>query len=319
MTPAGTPMTREQEQLGLLFAGLCALNGAFVPAVAKLTTNQGSPLFVAAATSGFAALFGLVLLVWRGELGVVFNMTTVPRLLLTGTLGSGLSFLFFFAGAQRVTAIESVLCLQIEPLYSLLAAWAFLGHRPTPRRVVAIAMLLAGIFLAVGGSGVVASSGVGLLMLTPLCWQVSHLVVLRGLRHLHPVPLTAGRYIVGSVFLALCWLVAAGPSSLPPSSTLLPTLPLLLLQGVVLSYAGTLVWYQSVMRLDLARATAIVVPSIPILSLAATFVLLGDLPTRSQWLGMLLVALGVAVFVTAPAAAPSARIDGEAIEAAPSR
>jgi len=287
----------------LLFAGLCALNGAFVPAVAKLTTNEGSPLFVAAATSGFAALFGATLLILRGELGVVLNAATAPRLLVTGALGSGLSFLFFFLGAQRVSAIESVLCLQIEPLYSLLAAWVFLGHRPTPRRVAAIATLLSGIFLAVGGNGgVVPSLGVCLLLLTPLCWQMSHLVVLRGLRHVHPVPLTAGRYVVGSFVLALCWLVGAGPSSLPPWPTLSRTLPLLALQGVVLSYVGTLVWYQSVMRLDLTRATAIVVPSTPILSLAATFVLLGDLPTWPQWIGMILVAIGVAVFITAPAA-----------------
>ena len=44
----------------------------------------------------------------------------------------------------------------------------------------------------------------------------------------------------------------------------------------MLTYLGTMVWYAAIVRLDLARTTAIVVPSIPVLSLGATFVLLGD-------------------------------------------
>lgn len=291
-------MSASQQRLGLVFAALCALNGAFVPAIAKLTTNAGSALFVAMATSGFAGAFGLVVLLLRGEAHLLFRRSTVLRLIATGTLGTGFAFLLFFIGAQHTTPIESVLCLQIEPLYALLAAWTFLGHRPTPRRVVAISALLLGIFLAVGGSGLVPSFGVWMLLITPLCWQMSHLIVLRGLRGVTPPALTAARYIFGTMFLLLCWLIVEGPQTLPPSADL--GLPLLALQGVVLSYGGTLVWYQATTRLDLTRSTAIVVPSTPILSLGATFLLTGDSPTPPQWLGMLLVGIGVVIFVTAP-------------------
>ena len=68
----------------------------------------------------------------------------------------------------------------------------------------------------------------------------------------------------------------------------------------MLCYLGTIVWYAAIARLDLARTTAIVVPSIPVLSLAATFLLLGEVPTLRQALGMLLTAAGVLAFVTAP-------------------
>jgi drug/metabolite transporter (DMT)-like permease len=55
----------------------------------------------------------------------------------------------------------------------------------------------------------------------------------------------------------------------------------------------------------LARTTAIVVPSIPLLSLAASFVVLGEVPSVQQWVGLMLTATGVFIFVTAPHAAPS--------------
>jgi drug/metabolite transporter (DMT)-like permease len=80
-------------------------------------------------------------------------------------------------------------------------------------------------------------------------------------------------------------------------------LPLLALQGVVLAYVGTNLWYQAITRLDLPRTTAIVVPSIPLLSFGASFLLLGEVATPAQWAGLALTAMGVLAFVTAPHAA----------------
>ena len=57
--------------------------------------------------------------------------------------------------------------------------------------------------------------------------------------------------------------------------------------------------------LDLARTTAIVVPSIPILSLGASFLLLGEVASAREWAGLLLCVGGVSIFVTAPHAAGS--------------
>lgn len=296
-------MSRGQERLGLLCAALCAVNGAFVPAFAKLTTDRADPFFVATATTAFAGTFAAIVLGARGELRLLVRRVVGVRLLAIGALGTGLAFLLFFIGARQVSAIETVLCLQTEPAFSLLLAWVFLGHRPTRRRVLAIAVLLIGIFLAVGGRGLSASAGVWLLLLTPLCWQASHLIVLRGLPGVSPRTLTGARYVNGGLILVLLWVLVDGPRSLPAAAQLAEIAPLLALQGVVLAYVGTLLWYQAITRLDLARSTAIVVPSIPLLSLGASFVLLGEVPTAPQWVGLLLTAAGVFAFVIAPDAA----------------
>lgn len=296
---------RAAERTGLVFAALCALNGAFVPAVARLTSVQVDPLLVATVSSLFAGVFALVVLAVRGELGMLFAPATAPRLALVGLLGTALAFVLFYAGARHATAIEAALGLQVEPIYSLVGAWVGLGHRPTPRRVLSLVVLLAGLALALGAHELSSSSGVWLILATPLCWQLSHLVVLRGLRGVAgvtPLVLTGARYVYGGAILAVAWLaLGAGADAL---ATLGPTLPLLAFQGIVLSYLGTVVWYAAIVRLDLARTTAIVVPSIPVLSLAASFVLLGEVPTLRQALGMALTAGGVLAFVTAPHAEP---------------
>lgn len=290
-------MREGEERLGLLFAALCALNGAFVPAVAKLTTGRAGPLLVAAISTLCAAGAALVLLAARGELGWLTQRGHRWRLVAIGALGTAVAHLMFYIGASRTTAIVATLCLQVEPAYSLLLAWAVLGHRPTPRRIVATLALLAGIALAIGASTVEGSMGVLFLLATPLCWQASHLLVLRGLVGVPAVVLTSARYLYGGVLLALLWAVVDGPSALPPRDELMSLLPLLALQGCVLGYAGTLVWYLAIARLDLARTTAIVVPSIPLLSLVASFVLLGEVATPWQWVGMGMTAVGIGVFV----------------------
>jgi len=290
----------DEESLGLLFAGLCALNGAFVPAFAKLTTNAGAPLFVAAATTVFAAAAATSVLALRGDLRELFHLRRLPRLVIIGAVGTAAAFGLFYAGTQRSTAIEAVICLQSEPAYSLLAAWLFLGHRPTRRRVLAIAVLLFGIALAVGPNGFEGSTGVWLLLATPICWQASHLVVLRGLAGVTPPVLSAARYLYGGSVLVLFWLVTGGAADLPAGPVRTTLLPLLAIQGVILSYVGTLLWYQAIRRLDLARTTAIVVPSIPLLSLVASFLLVGEIPSAAQSAGLILTAAGVLAFVTAP-------------------
>ncbi len=288
------------ERAGLVFAGLCAASSAFVPGVAKLTTGKADPLAVAALTTLFAAVAAAVVMGVRGELGILVRRGLALRLVAIGFLGTTLAFFLYFEGVRRTSAIDAVLCLQIEPVYAILVSWAVLGHRPTLRRVVAVVVLLAGIALAVRGDGFHDPAGIALLLATPLCWQASHLVVLRGLRGVAPSVLTGARYLYGGILLSTGWLASGGMARLPSGAELANLLPILAVQGVVLSYVGTLLWYQAITRLDLARATAIVVPSVPLLSLAVTFVLVGEVPTAAQWVGMALTVTGVLAFVTAP-------------------
>ena len=186
-------------------------------------------------------------------------------------------------------------------MYSLIAAWLALGERPTTRRLASVTLLLAGIVLALGARGTVApGSGIWLLLATPLCWQLSHLIVVRQLGGVPPAVLTGARYVHGGLVLGAAWLLGGAATGATAATSTGGLLLVLAVQGVVLAYIGTMLWYEAITRLDLARTTAIVVPSIPMLSLIATFLLVGERPTGAQWAGMLLTATGVIGFVSAP-------------------
>ncbi len=298
---------RSGERAGLVFAGLCALNGAFVAPVARLTTERGDPLFVAAATSCLAGVAACAVLAARGQLRALARGRQALLLAALGGLGTTLPNLLFFVGTSRTSAIDAVLCLQIEPVYSLLLAWLVLGHRLTLRRALSAAVLLAGIACATAGGSPADPLGIGLLLATPLAWQLSHLLVVRRLGGFSPELLTGARYFWGGLWLSAAATLAAPLLGRPllPATLADAQLPALALQGILLSYLGTMLWYQAIARLDLARATAIVVPSIPLLSLGASAAIVNEEPSALQLAGMLLVAGGVLSFVRAPHAVAS--------------
>ncbi|MCX8071490.1 MAG: DMT family transporter [Candidatus Binatia bacterium] len=283
------------ERVGIVLVALCAVNGAFVPPVAKITTRAADPLAVTIATTWLAAATAVVILLVRRRLAVFFRPAVLFPLAVLGALGTSVAFVLFFTGAARASAIETLLCLQIEPVYSLLLSWLVLGIRPTWERVAATALILSGLFVAVGVQGFSVGSGTWYLLATPLCWQVSHLVVVRWLRGLEAVVLTAARYIWGAVLLSL--FTGKGPLA---GIDRLDSSPFpwgwVALQGVVLSYGGTTLWYGAIARIDLARATVLVVPTVPVLSILASFFLLGEVPSMQQLAGAAITSVGVFAF-----------------------
>jgi drug/metabolite transporter (DMT)-like permease len=291
------------ERAGLLFAAYCVVNSAFVPAVAKLTTVDASGVAIALWTSVFAGIGGLAMLAWHGELRLLVARKTAPVLVTVGALGTALAFVLFFEGAKRASAIDTAVCVQTEPLYALLGARVFLGHALTLRRVCAVGAILVGIALALGARPLEGSLGVALLLATPLAWQSSHWIALRGLDGVNPRLLSAARYVYGAGVLLPIWLWVDGVDSVPPSEEFAQLLPVVALQGVLISYGGTLAWYASIKRLDLARTTAIVVPSAPLLSLVVSYLVLDEVVNVRQMVGFVVTAAGVLIFALAPNAA----------------
>ena len=304
-------MKATSERAGLLFAAYCVVNSAFVPAVAKLTTVDASGLAIALWTSVFGGIGGLAMLAWHGELRLLVARRTAPVLVTVGALGTALAFVLFFEGAKRASAIDTAVCVQTEPLYALLGARVFLGHALTLRRVLAVGAILVGIALALGARPLEGSLGVALLLATPIAWQSSHWIALRALDGVNPRLLSAARYVYGALVLLPIWLLVEGADSLPPAAELAQLLPVVALQGVLISYGGTLAWYASIKRLDLARTTAIVVPSAPLLSLVASYFLLGEMVSARQLLGFAVTTAGVLVFALSESIDSEPRYTGD--------
>src|SRR5262245_25202238 len=261
-----------------------------VPAFSKYAVSRVDPLLYSALAVCVAAAVSLGLATWRGELGQVVDPRFVGWLVPISLLGTTATTLLLFYGSRLTDGVSAALLLQSEPVYSLALTWLVWQRTPSRRQLVGTTLILLGIVMVLYDGTFRIGLGGALILLAPLGWQVSHMLALRVMPPMSPYALTAARYLYGGAGLVLTQ-VLFGTASVRSVDT--TALAMATFHGVVLFFCGTLLWYETIRRLDLSRATAIVTPCEPVMSLVLVWALLGGLPNVYQAIGLLLLAPGM--------------------------
>ena len=179
-----------------------------------------------------------------------------------------------------------------------LAAWVLQGERPARRTLGAIPIVLGGVVLisgvvGTGAFGANPSLGIGLGLLTAVCYSGYLLVIRRGGRDLRR---TAGPVAVATASTAVVATIAGllvGDLDLVPSW---PAHGWLLLLGLTSQSAGYLFISVSLPRLP-AAITSVILLAQPVATVILARVLLGETPSLAQLAGVLLVVGGIAVAI----------------------
>lgn len=301
-------MTR-RERIGLGFAGAEILAVGLVPAFSKYAVGRVDPLLYSAVAVTIAGCVAVALAAWRGELGRIVRGDLVVWLVPIAVLGTTATTLCLFYGARLTDGVSTALLLQVEPVYSLLLVKVFWRRTASRRQVLGTALVMAGISLVLYDGTLKIGLGGILIMLAPLGWQLSHVLALRVMPQTGPYAMTAARYVYGGAGLVLVQLMFGRSSA---SSLGSEGAAMALFQGVVLFFCGTLFWYETIRRLELARATALVAPCEPLMSLILVWLLLGGVPSLWQAAGCLLLAPGMWLVVTRSAKERAAQAASEA-------
>lgn len=286
-------MTRT-ERAGLAFAFAEILAVGLVPAFSKFAVSRIDPLLYSASAVCVAAAVSTGLAWGHGDLRQVFRPAVVPRLVLIALLGTTATTLLLFFGARLTDGVSAALLLQAEPVYSAALAWLIWRRPLPPRQAAGTALLIAGVALVLYNGAVTVGLGGLLILMVPLGWQLSHVLALGVMPPMSPRALTAARYIYGGAGLVVIQCALGGESI---ASLGWRGVGMSVFHGVVLFFCGTLFWYETIRRIDLARATAIVTPCEPVLSVALVWALLGGLPTGWQALGLALMVPGMLLVV----------------------
>jgi drug/metabolite transporter (DMT)-like permease len=278
------------ERTGLWFAFAEVLAVGLVPAFSKYAVTRVDPLLYSALAVCVAAAVSIGLAAWRGELAQVVDRRFVGWLVPISLLGTTATTLLLFIGSRLTDGVSSALLLQSEPVYSLALTWLVWRRPASQRQLAGTALILLGIVLVLYDGTFRIGLGGALILLAPLGWQVSHVLALRVMPPMSPYALTAARYLYGGAGLVLtqAWFGHVSIHTVDATA-----LAMAAFHGIVLFFFGTLLWYETIRRLDLSRATAIVTPCEPIMSLVLVWLLLRNLPNLYQAAGLLLLAPGM--------------------------
>ncbi len=283
--------------VGLAMAVATTVIAALQPVVMRYGALNADPLFFSTVAMVAAALSAALVAGWNGEFVRIFARPYAPRLFALSLTGSLATSLLLIYGLHQIDAVAAVILLESEPVYSLILATMFLRERPSVRQLLATATILAGIGSVFGaGRAFSPFTAAALVFVTPLFWQISHVISLGVMPPLRPLCVTSARYVYAALVLVVVALIVdrGAFGELGNRDVMLAAG----FTGAFVYFAGSLTWYGAISRLSLTWTTAFVIPGVPLLSFAFAIIFLGERPNLREYIGISVAILGVAALVT---------------------
>ncbi|ASI98739.1 DMT family transporter [Thermococcus celer] len=266
----------QRESIGVLLA----MTGTFIyglePVVIK--SNPSNPISFAAFSALVASLVLWFTVMASGRLEEIReNPGGLRGAFFMGLFGTTLAYLAYSFGARMSTAINAALITRSEVLFSFVLSWLFLGERITRKLVAYSLAIIAGLALVIlQGRSPELHLGDLLLLLVPLFWQFGHVIAKR--LPYSPPTIAALRNTFGFLLL------------LPLAITTGPEFSAFVIAEGLIIAVGQLVWYESIKRINLSKATAIITPAPAVAIGLGLF--LGESFTVYHALGFALITLG---------------------------
>ncbi|ASJ01536.1 DMT family transporter [Thermococcus gorgonarius] len=267
----------KEETVGTLLAFVVLVLLGMEPIVIK--ASPVNPFAFVSTASLFASFILWAALLATGKAGEILEKPgEIKKTFLTGLFATAVAYSLFTYGTRLSTAINSAILTRFEVFYSFLIGWLFLREKITAKGAFSALALVSGVFLVVtGGKGMAIREGDVLLLLTPLFWQIGHAIAKR--TAYSPLTIATLRNTFGGLLLLI-----------PALKTGFAFTPLALAEGVIIALTQSL-WYYSIARINLSKATAILTPS-PVLSVVASMALLGERVTVYHVVGLALIIAG---------------------------
>ena len=225
----------------------------------------------------------------------------VPRRHLARLVTGGLltlaafNVLLAFAQLHAATSRAAIVAFTM-PVWTALLAWPLLGERPDRRRLVGLALGIAGL-LALGLPLWRAEKlTIGLLfaLLGGMCWAAGTVIAKRWPIDAAALPVAAWQLLIGAAAAGIGMLAFEG---LPRPHATMPITAAALAYHVLLAQAlAYLLWFAILPRLPAGAATlgTLLVPAVGVLGATA---LLGERPSAADLAGLLLVIAAAATIL----------------------
>ncbi|MDI3476038.1 MAG: hypothetical protein PWQ79_1799 [Thermococcaceae archaeon] len=265
------------ETEGTLLAFLVLLALGLEPAVIK--ANPSNPIGFITLSVFFAALILWAVLLATGRFREIREKPAeLKKTFLTGLFATAIAYSLYSLGTSMSTAVNSAIITRLEVFYSLAIGWLLLRERVSGKALTASLMLFGGVFLVLTqGRWITPRKGDVLLLLTPLFWQLGHAVA--KFTDYSPLTIATLRNTFGFLLLLPVALMSG-----------IQFTGLALAEGVIIAAIQAL-WYASISRINLSKATAILTPA-PAVTIAVAIAFLGEKVGVYHLLGFLLVTIG---------------------------
>ncbi|WP_407189295.1 DMT family transporter [Bradyrhizobium centrosematis] len=288
-------------ELALLVALATLWGGSYT--FIKLGVATIPPITLIAARTAIAGLLLLVVMRARG-IRMPRDAATWQRFAFQAVLNSVIPWILIAWGERHVDAALATILNSAGPIFTFLLTAIVTRHEATsPRKLFGVVAGMAGICLIVGtdafdgiGRGLPAEAAI---VAATLCYACAAIFG-RSFKGLDPMAPAAGSLLAGAAALIPASLVVEQPWTLSPS---LSSVLALLALAVFSTAAAFAIYFRLIQTLGSVGTTAQAYLRVPI-GVAISVAFLGESLSRTAWIGLACVVLGVAA-MTIPARQPA--------------
>jgi drug/metabolite transporter (DMT)-like permease len=286
----------------LLLATLWGASYTFI----KLGVATIPPITLIAARTAIAGVLLLMIMRWRG-LKMPRDAATWRRFMFQACLNSVIPWTMIAWGERSLDAGLATILNSTSPIFTFFLTLAITRHEVlTSRKLLGVVAGMAGICLIVG---VQALTGLGeqltaqvVTVLAAICYAGAA-IFSRGFRDLDPMAPAAGSLLCGAVILIPVSLVVDRPWTLAPSMSSMLALSGLAVFSTAFAFV---IYFRLIQTLGSVGTTAQAYLRVPI-GVALSVLFLGESLTRTAWIGLGCVVIGVAAMTIPVRKAPSLR------------
>jgi drug/metabolite transporter (DMT)-like permease len=266
----------------------------------KLGVATIPPVTLIAARTTVAGLL-LLLVMWVRGIKMPTDATTWQRFAFQAVLNSVIPWTLIAWGERYVDAALATILNSAGPIFTFLLTALVTRHEATsPRKLFGVVAGMAGILLIVGvdafhDSGLVAEAAI---VAATICYACAAIFG-RSFRGLDPMAPAAGSLLAGAAVLIPVALALEQPWMLSPS---LNSVLALLALAVFSTATAFAIYFRLIQTLGSVGTTAQAYLRVPI-GVAISVAFLGETLSRTAWIGLACVVLGVAA-MTIPARNP---------------
>jgi drug/metabolite transporter (DMT)-like permease len=173
-----------------------------------------------------------------------------------------------------------------------LIGYLLLKERVNSRQIIATLFIILGTLLVVYQGTSTWTWGDILVLLTPICYQISHFFSKRLLNKtdLNPLFIATGRTLYGGIFLfLLSQLAGIHEIAILAKHNMLS---LFIFYGIVVYALSYLTFYEAIKRINLSKASAII-SVYPAVSILLAWFILKEVPDWYQLTGFFIILLGI--------------------------
>lgn len=280
--------SKREERIGELNILGSAMIFAFFPVIIKLG-NTIPPIFYAAVSTLITALLMLVVVSEKGKLHELKNRKAWKAILIVTVFVIVIPYLLIYRGIQMTTGVNASILHQAEIFFALFYGW-IIGETLKLQTVIGALLIVAGTLLTLFNGELVFNQGDLLVIMATASYPFANIFAKKALKVISPSSLVLARSVLGGlILLAISFFIE-------PRELLVKNLSgfwyLFILNGLLVSGYSKILWYRGLQKLEMSKATVLVMPY-PAFGVLYATVFLNESPTIYQLLGLMVIIFGI--------------------------